>query len=1115
MHHLKTLAVAVILLLFSLASGTQNPADSCAALLRRLEDMGKKQNLTGMVLLAMKAESVCQKEFGAKSLQYAEAVSMRGFAYVGTGRYKEALTLFLKERTLRLAVQSPRDNDVYGILQSNLAQAYMHLGIFDSAGIHNDSALVIALKVFGPSNSSYAHRLVTKGIIFYKRSDARLDSAELYCRKGLQILRNSGDSSFFFMNNALNTLGMVLKDQGRYEESILLFDEAWRRARAEYGETHFITAILLGNKSVAVFENGQYFEAELPMEQVVRDFERANFTVHPIYWKLLTNLSTAKSILGKYDEALSLQEKAVRIPPGVSAVDSAEFYSAMATVHIHTGREGKAVDLLRKSIKMFEKAEKKNNLHYLQALSNLEVVYNELGNYEEAAALMDRTAEIARKLWQHPNQQYAIHLHNIANNYFDLGEYEKAEKFLAEALEMARGAKSANPVLAQIYATSAYFRQKAGQYKTARKLCKKSRRIFEKNAEPENIGYCKLLVSTAVLQHKTGHPQKAAKLFKRAMSLLETGGNENTEAYYNCLIEFAKFQMNRHKNGEAFALLEYAHRKLLDRIDANFTFLSENGKERFLQKNEDHLQIFPRFAAQNPLRIKQSAGLAYDNELAVKGLLLNSVHAVAASIFASGDSTLIRQFQTWKTNRQLLAKQWSLPAEERLVQKRLLDSLQRVTEDAEVDLTIRSAAFRDARSRAGWQQVRDNMFAGEAAIEFTRFRDPGKSDSVYYAAIVLVPGATDPVFVRLFEESRLATHLNDALEGAADYKEYVGMAYRGREQTALYRLIWQPLEPLLGQTKTVWYAPTGLLHRVAFAAIAPETGRPLVKNYDLRLVGSTREVVFRRPLEGNAVKTALLIGGIEYAADSMCLVREEQEIQRARQLAHDFAGKRGGCAPGPVPPLPGTKKETDTLAALLQRRIFVRLLQGCAAREESIKRLSDPGKSKSLIPDLVHIATHGFFCGDNPSMTSAQASSPGKALPLTRCGLLMAGAQRIRMGEKPFAGMEDGILYASEIAELDLAGIKLVALSACETALGDIRGGEGVYGLARAFRLAGAEHVIMSLWQIHDTETVLFMEALYRHWQGEADIRAAFLATQRELQAAGKGEEIWGAFVLI
>lgn len=111
--------------------------------------------------------------------------------------------------------------------------------------------------------------------------------------------------------------------------------------------------------------------------------------------------------------------------------------------------------------------------------------------------------------------------------------------------------------------------------------------------------------------------------------------------------------------------------------------------------------------------------------------------------------------------------------------------------------------------------------------------------------------------------------------------------------------------------------------------------------------------------------------------------------------------------------------------------------------------------------------------------------------------------------------MEDGILYSSEVANLNLTGTKLVVLSACETALGDVRGGDGVYGLPRGFRLAGAEHVMMSLWKISDSETVLFMETLYRHWQPETDIRAAFLATQRELQAAGKGEEVWAAFILL
>jgi CHAT domain-containing protein/tetratricopeptide (TPR) repeat protein len=1115
MSHLKTLITAAIFLLVCAAPRTQNPADSCATLLRRLEELGKEQNLGAMVLLAMKAEHVCTKEFGAASLQYAEAVSFRGFAYMGTGRYREAQNLFLTERQVRIAAKAPFDDETYGNLQSNLGQTYMHLGSYDSARVHVDSALAIALNVFGRTHSSYANRLVNKGMVFFRQKNANLDSAEIYARQGLQILRNAGDSTFYFRSNALNTLGAVLREKGRYDEAVLLFDEAYQLSKAKYGETNLITAIMLGNKAVTIFENGGYLEAEMLMGRVIRYFEESNFTAHPVYHKILTNLSMTKGMLGKYDEATRLQEKAGRFPRSIGTVDSAEYFSARALVLQLTGNEAEAVDMFRKSAKMFENSEKKNFSTYLKVLSNLAVIYNALGNYEESAALLDKSVQVARQHWQKSNQQYAVLLHNTANNYFDLGRREEAEKLLTEAQTISNAADNENSILANIYYTAGYFKYQDGQFKHAKKLFAKSRRIWEETVAPENINYCKLLVSMAVLEYKTGHPRKAEKLFNRSVSLLEKGGNDDTEAYFYGLSEFANFQISRGKIRPAFALLQRTHRKFLDRIDANFTFLSEIGKERFLQKNEDNIQVYARFANNYAGHLPQSAGLAYDNELAVKGLLLSSVRSVATSIRNSGDSILIGQFQTWKTTKQLLAKQLSLPATERLVQKQMLDSLQLLADDAEVDLTIRSAAFQSARARVSWQQVRDNLAADEAAVEFTRFYYPGAADKVYYAALVLLPGALDPVFVPLFEENQLAGHLREAAEDAADYIEYVGLAYHGHETTTLYQLIWQPLTPLLGQVKTVWYAPMGLLHRIAFAAIAPETGQPLVKTYDLRLTGSTREVVFRRPLPGNAIHTALLIGGIEYAADSLCLAQagRAQNFNATLLPVPELVVERGGCEMGPVPALPGTRKETDSLAAKLHKRMYVRLLQGCEAREEQIKKVGDPKAADTPPPGLIHVATHGFFC-DDPIYAAGDKPVPGK-LPLLRSGLLMAGSQRVRMGKMPFKNMEDGVLYASEIAELDLGGTKVVVLSACETALGTIRGGEGVYGLPLAFRLAGAEHVIMSLWQINDAETVLFMETLYRHWQAEIDIRAAFLAAQRELQAAGKGEELWGAFVLI
>ncbi|MCO6488168.1 MAG: CHAT domain-containing protein [Phaeodactylibacter sp.] len=129
----------------------------------------------------------------------------------------------------------------------------------------------------------------------------------------------------------------------------------------------------------------------------------------------------------------------------------------------------------------------------------------------------------------------------------------------------------------------------------------------------------------------------------------------------------------------------------------------------------------------------------------------------------------------------------------------------------------------------------------------------------------------------------------------------------------------------------------------------------------------------------------------------------------------------------------------------------------------------------------------------------------------------LAGSLRAWRDEPPLRGFDDGILYAYEVSNLNLSNTKLVVLSACETGLGDIRGSEGVYGLQRAFKLAGAQHLIMSLWKISDDATVDFMETFYRNWLSgeEMDIRAAFARTQKAMREKYKDPYLWGAFVLI
>jgi CHAT domain-containing protein len=230
------------------------------------------------------------------------------------------------------------------------------------------------------------------------------------------------------------------------------------------------------------------------------------------------------------------------------------------------------------------------------------------------------------------------------------------------------------------------------------------------------------------------------------------------------------------------------------------------------------------------------------------------------------------------------------------------------------------------------------------------------------------------------------------------------------------------------------------------------------------------------------------------------------------------------------PPLPASRKEADEIASLWRRHApdssaggAVLKLTGARAAEEAFKRLA-PGRK------ILHLATHGFFLdercpsalGTRPGGEPRAGGEPPPPLigenPLLLSGLVLAGANR-REAPGSSADAEDGILTAEEIASLDLSGVEWAVLSACETGLGKVQAGEGVLGLRRAFQVAGAGTLIMSLWRVDDEAAREWMRRLYEGRlsglsTAEA-IREASLGMLEARRRAGRDTHpaSWGAFV--
>lgn len=311
---------------------------------------------------------------------------------------------------------------------------------------------------------------------------------------------------------------------------------------------------------------------------------------------------------------------------------------------------------------------------------------------------------------------------------------------------------------------------------------------------------------------------------------------------------------------------------------------------------------------------------------------------------------------------------------------------------------------------------------------------------------------------------------------------------------------------------SIYYAPQGLLHTINLDAITNEKGVPMFQTYSMHRLSTTVNIK-----GGNIspIKKSYVYGGLVYDTDDETMLQEHRkfnEIDNAYaglSWVADSTSSRHGWAY-----LPNSKTETDLITNLLvASKIEVVKYSGVEGTEESFKAIS------GTCPGHIHLATHGFYLHYSYSDSTAMADNYEKHIasslnPLIRSGLIMSNGGRAWKGGPIPQGVEDGILQADEIASINLSGTSLLVLSACETALGDISS-DGVYGLQRAFKMAGVETIIMSLWEVDDKATALFMSFFYKALTSGKKKHEAFVSAQNQLREKYSDPYYWAAFIML
>ncbi|MBS1682729.1 MAG: CHAT domain-containing protein [Bacteroidetes bacterium] len=769
---------------------------------------------------------------------------------------------------------------------------------------------------------------------------------------------------------------------------------------------------------------------------------------------------------------------------GAESEEYAQILASLAELFVAKGDIPKADEYINKAKKIYE-TKVHTDPAYLEFLSKLSLIYTSLGNYEKLQATAQQRKEIAANLFGSKSLEYARTLLLLTDVSFARKDWETCLSYIKEAVGIysthdfnslsdleKRNLSLLKSRLGTIYLMQNLAKPEAAKLTSAGQYTDEAISIFESLRERAfSPDFIDTYLVRATIHELNQEPRQADRDYTYVYNQVKAHWGENHPFLINVLFLIAKKSELREDYATSFANYKKAivlHQKYIQRV---FPYLSEVEKEQFYETTHDVIRSFMGFAAQHSGYVPGLAESWCNLVLDQKGIVLHSLHATREAIYSSTDSQLKNLFVQWQQLKNEYGKMLQEDSYDKNLMEKKKDYLNGL--EKQISAKVADAGLSLTFSSVSWKEVQKSLTANEAAVEivFTISDKPEGIDTSYYA-LVIKPSLTKPEIVRLGSARDL--------EGRS-FKFYRNSIKSLQQDLVSYSHYWEPLQKSLQGSSTVYCSADGIFHQINFGTLYnPNTNKFLGEEKNIHYVPSTTRLLKKKSPTPD-LNNFVVFAHPNYGAPS---AEKKADLTRSLDLEN-------------VSDLPGTALElTDLTSLMTEGRIPYAAYQGADATEEAIKKIKSA--------QALHIATHGYF------LTKPRQ---GKATnPLTRSGLLFAGCQqKIQSTNNQ---NEDGILTAYEASTLPLHQTVLVALSACETGLGEVKNGEGVYGLQRAFFMAGTRNILMSLWKVDDEATHLFMTAFYRAWIKNKSLTEAYRAAQQAVKEKYPEPFYWGAFIL-
>ncbi len=565
--------------------------------------------------------------------------------------------------------------------------------------------------------------------------------------------------------------------------------------------------------------------------------------------------------------------------------------------------------------------------------------------------------------------------------------------------------------------------------------------------------------------------QQAKDLFEKANGVHAISLGTKSYNYLNSrsLLSFTEWKL-----GQLVAAQEHMTEvatTYLSLKDELFSTMSEQQREEYWNNVKPHIDLYSLFVASNAQTNPEWLTDAFNFRLQTKGILFSASSQLIQRAMSSEDDVVKNQFNEWVQLREDLLNSYNEDAQDKSSDAPSPEKLMTKINEIEQELAAKINLTGTPSENATFESLRETLMEGEALVEIVKVA-PGEffQEDPTYFAFIIKPKETQPQVVNLGSGSALEQK---------HYKRYLNSINARISDKVSYLNYWQPISSALKDIQKVYLVNDGIYSQINLSGIM----NPEAKNF----VGDQMDISY------------LTIPG------NLLTMKQNQRSNDSLDLANVFLLGGPEFGTDKISPLPGATEEINAVNEILTSKgLQTKTYTAVLANEDNLRSM-EKGH------EVLHIATHGYFS------QSKRSSSPLNTLmerPDFKSGLILAGAET----EHPqYNGSNDGYFPAYEALHLDLSDTKLVVLSACETGKGEVVAGESVQGLARSFRVAGSQQVIMSLWKVNDEATKQLMTNFYSGWANGKNFEDAFRSSQQQLrnQPQFKHPYYWSAFVLL